>query len=137
MEPEEIENHILGIPNVVTRARRRRIIEQGFESSDFNQSIEGLIRMLGDMEKSLIKEDWLIGTNYTLSDIAMTPLIERIHELECHGLLIKYPAVADWFERIQARPSYEDCLGLTPNPERLQHSKSGKKSWKYIESLIN
>ena len=137
MEPTEIEKHIQGIPNIATRARRKRIIEQGFESPDFNQSIEGLMKMLSDMEKSLIKEDWLSGANYTLSDVAMTPLIERIYELECHGLLVKYPAVIDWFERVQARPSYEDCLGLTPNPEKLQHSTNGAKAWSHIKSLIN
>ena len=137
MSPEEIEQHIQGIPNAANRARRRRIIEQGFEGSDFDQSIEGLLKMLGDMENSLKDNEWLSGESYTLSDIAITPLIERIHELECGGLLVEYPSVKDWYERIQARESYEDCLGLTPNPEGPQHSENGKKAWPYIKSLMD
>ena len=137
MRPEEIEQHIQGIPNAATRARRRRIIEQGYESSDFDQSIEGLLKMLSDMENSLMKNEWLIGDNYTLSDTAMTPLVERIYELECDGLLEKYEVVKDWYERVQARASYENCLGLTPNPEGPQHSANGKKAWPYIKALID
>ena len=137
MSSEKIEQHIQGIPNMSTRDRRRRIIEQGFESPDFNQSIQGLLKLLSDMEHSLASKEWLIGDDYTLSDTAITPLIERIHELECGGMLVKYSLVRDWYERVQARASYEDCLGLTPNPEGQQHSKNGKKAWPYIQSLIN
>ena len=93
--------------------------------------------MLIDMEYSLASNEWLVGDDYPLADIAITPLIERIHELECGGLLFKYPLVRDWYERVQTRASYEDCLGLTPNPERHQHSESGKKAWPYVQSLIN
>ena len=94
------------------------------------------MKLLSDMEHSLASKEWLIGDDYTLSDTAITPLIERIHELECGGMLFKYPLVRDWYERVQARASYEDCLGLTPNPEGQQHSKNGKKAWPYIQSLI-
>ena len=136
MGPDEIEQHIKGIPDIANRARRRRIIEQGFESVDFEQSVEGLLKMLSDVERSLMDNEWLSGEEYTLSDTAMTPLIERIHELEFEGMLKKYPSVKDWYERIQARASYEDCLGLTPNPERPQHSENGTKAWPYVQSLI-
>jgi glutathione S-transferase len=137
MEPKEIEQHVQGIPNLATRARRRRIIEQGYEAADFGQSIKGLLTMLADMENTLMSTEWLIGDVYTLSDIAMTPIIERIHELEFHGLLDKYPAVSVWYERVRARKSYEECLGATPNPEGPQHSENGKKAWPIVMEMQN
>ena len=137
LSPTELEEHLKGIPIAAARARRRRIIEEGFESPELGQSIEGLQKMLSDMEKALTQNEWLVDDDYTLADTAMTPLVERLHELQCGPMVEQYPSVADWYERIQARPSYEACLGATPNPEKPLHTEQGKKSWPEIKKLIN
>ncbi len=137
LSPEELEKHIEGIPTPATRARRRRIIEEGFQSSDFPQALEGLKKMISDMEKALNKTAWLASEDYTLADTAMTPLIERLHELQCGEMVAKNPGVADWWDRIQARPSYETCLGATPNPEGPLHKESGTKAWPEIKKLLS
>lgn len=136
LSPEELEQHIEGIPVAATRARRRRIIEDGFQSADFPQALKGLQKMLSDMESALNKSEWLAADQYTLADISMTPLVERLHELQCGEMLDNTPGVADWWDRIKSRASYEECLGATPNPETEQHRAGGEKAWPDIKKIL-
>lgn len=135
--PEELEAYIEGTPNPALRQRRRRIIEMGFDSPDFPVALSGLEKMLSDMEDALNKHEWLAADSYGLADIALTPLIERLTELQCHEMWEdSRPKLTAWWEKIKARPSYEACLGVTPNPEKPTHEAAGKKSWAEIKKLL-
>ncbi len=135
--PEAIEAYIENTPIAALRQRRRKMVEHGFDNPDFPIALEGLQSMLSDMEEALAKNAWLISNNYTLADTAMTPLIERLEELACEGMWqAKRPRVTDWWQRIKARPSYVACLGETPNPERPQHQKTGKRAWPDLERIL-
>ena len=134
--PEELEAYIEGIPRPANRARRRAIIEQGYDSPYFPMAAEGLTRMLSDMESALGKNKWLAGGRYSLADTAMSPLVERLHELAFDGMWENRPGVADWWERIRARPSYDACLADTPNPEGLQHRAAGEKAWPEVREVL-
>lgn len=69
-----------------------------------------------DMRKSAARMDWmfeqnggpwLMGEQFTLADIAVAPLLDRMEDLGLEYLWEeKYPRVADWLRRIQARPAY-------------------------------
>jgi glutathione S-transferase len=134
---DELERYIEETPNPALRDRRRRIVEQGFQSSDFPMALEGLTRMLADMENTLRDQPWLVGSSYTLADTAMTPLVERLDELQCHDMYRQsHPGVARWRAAIQKRPSYEECLISTPNPEKPQHEAAGKQAWSQISAIL-
>ncbi len=136
--PEELEAYIEGTPNAALRDRRRRIIEMGFQSPDFPVALEGLERMLADMEAALAMSDWLVGNDYSLADTAMSPLIERLDELACAEMWrAERPRLTAWWDRIKSRSSYEECLGATPNPEKPQHQTEGKMAWPEIKRLLH
>jgi glutathione S-transferase len=136
LSTEERKQYIDGIPVTATRERRRRIIEEGFQSSDFPQALQGIQKVLLDMEKALNTTEWLSADQYSLADTAITPIIERIYELQCSELVKKHHGVSDWYDRTQTRPSYEACLGATPNPESSQHKEAGIKAWPQIKELL-
>ncbi len=134
---EELEAYIEGTPNVALRDRRRRIIGLGFESPDFPLALEGLNKMLSDMEAALRPNDWLAGDAYSLADTAMSPLLERLDELACAEMWQDArPHLTDWWDCIRARVSYEACVGATPNPEKSQHGEEGAKAWPEIKRLL-
>jgi glutathione S-transferase len=50
---------------------------------------------------------WLLGEHYSLADIAVAPLIDRIEDLGLEALWTDdHPRVDDWLKRMQARPAY-------------------------------
>ena len=135
--PEELEAYIEGTPNAALRDRRRRNIGMGFESPDFPVAMEGLDKMLANMEAALTADDWLASAAYSLADTAMRPLIERLDELACADMWrLARARLAAWWDRIRARPSYEACVGVTPNPEKSQHRDEGAKAWPEIKRLL-
>jgi glutathione S-transferase len=54
---------------------------------------------LHKMEATLVDSDWLVGTNFTMADIAITPYVNRISALSMEDLWRKgrLPRVERWF----------------------------------------
>lgn len=62
---------------------------------------------LGFIEAALQGRDWLVGDSLTGADIQMSFLGEIA---KAQGLLPRYPAIAAWVARFQARPAYARAL---------------------------
>jgi glutathione S-transferase len=60
------------------------------------------------MNDALAKGPWLVGEQYTLADIIVAPLIDRMADLGYADIWEeKFPRVTDWYERVQARPAFQ------------------------------
>ncbi len=67
------------------------------------------------MEKELATNGpWLVGKMYTLADIGLTPYVYRLMEMGLTGMWSQRPHVADWLERIMARPSFKEAIVKYP-----------------------
>ena len=127
----DIRSHFLDLSN------REEIIENGFESTAFPQALLSMYELLAQMDHILTEAPWLAGDEYSLADIAMTPLMERLMELNMEGLLgPDRPNLVKWWKRIQDRNSYRICSVENPNPERQQHLNAGAEAWPLIRSII-
>ena len=59
------------------------------------------------MEEALADGPWLLGDMYTLADVIVAPLIDRMADLGLSDLWEKScPRVTDWYARIQERPAF-------------------------------
>jgi glutathione S-transferase len=103
----------------------RRMGPSGFKKEDVEASIEQLTNTARRMNDALAKGPWLVGEQYTLADIIVAPLIDRMADLGYADIWEdKFPRVTDWYERIQARPAFQatfypmtrmsEFLALTP-----------------------
>ena len=89
----------------------RRMGPSGFKKEDVEASLEQLGNTWTRMEKALVEGPWLLGARYSLADIVVTPLIDRMWDLGYAPLWeAKHPRVAEWYERIRARPAYRDAF---------------------------
>ena len=72
------------------------------------QSRKALAATLGKMDKNLQERGpWLVGTTYSLADIAAAPAIDRIERLGMADLWDRLPAFRDWVARLTARAAYK------------------------------
>lgn len=73
------------------------------------------------LAQTLQQHPWLCGRHYSLADAAYMALVDRLQRLQLHFLWQEAPQVADWLERLQARPSFaqaQPCENLRmPSPE--------------------
>jgi glutathione S-transferase len=68
------------------------------------------IRAIDRMEERLAGHEWFGGADFSLADIAISPFVDRLEELNFAGLWDDKPALAGWIGRIKARPAYQAAI---------------------------
>ncbi len=104
---EEALEVLRRIPDPFRRERQIDIYEKGVASSHFAPAIRRFDKMLADMEKDLGRAPWLAAADYSLADIAYTPYVNRLEQLQLAHMWDKRPKVAAWFDTVRARPSFK------------------------------
>ena len=80
---------------------------------------------------------WLLGDNYTLADISLTPFVARLSYLTLLDIWLESrPKVKDWWIRSQNKRSYEFAVdeALTKT-QKLEMETFGSKVWFKINEL--
>ena len=81
---------------------------QGFSRREVDKSLGELAETCRRMDEAIARQGpWLMGEQFTLADVLVMPSIDRMADL---GLATvwegKYPAVTQWYARLQARPAF-------------------------------
>lgn len=135
--PEQREALIDKIPDPIKRERRRDVVENGLEAKEFKKAVAMMDAFLGDMEASLTEYTWLAGDGYSISDAAFTPYLTRLDHLSYLGFIDHRPHVADWYERIKARPSYKTAIQDWVNQEYLAlMTEKGAEAWPRVKQMV-
>jgi glutathione S-transferase len=88
----------------------RRMGTKGFKRADVEAALEQIASTCARMEAALADGPWLMGAQYTLADIVVTPSIDRMADLGYSGIWnAKYPCVTAWYARMQARPAFQQA----------------------------
>jgi glutathione S-transferase len=105
-------------PNPMIGKRLRHRLEHGVSAEEEEDAYAKLGYMLDQMEGQLADGPWLAGKSYSLADIAMAPMINRIEVLPRPEMIgaEQRPKVADWWTRVQARPAFKEAFAFA-NPD--------------------
>jgi len=104
-------------PMIALRLKRRLAV--GVSVEEENEAYEKLEFLLKQMELKLTDGPWLAGKALSLADVAMAPMINRIEVLARPEMIdpARRPRVADWWQRIQARPGFQEAFAFkNPDP---------------------
>lgn len=86
-----------------------RPVAKGIADKVLSNFIEPQLRQHRDyLEAELEQRDWFAGNDFTAADIQMSFPVEAFAARG--GLSARQPRLADWLERIHARPSYQRAL---------------------------
>ena len=134
--PEEREAQIELIPDPVNRARRRSVIEKGVEAPEVAGAVRSFVQVLDRMQADLSERTWLAGDPFTLADAAALPYVMRLDHLAMTPLLTARPKVLDWYQRVQARPSFDTAVAsLLPEMIIDMFRKNGEAVWNEVEPM--
>ena len=140
--PEKLEEFLQSTPaDSVTsdwNVRKRGYIEQGFDAPDASRIVHLYDRYLAKMEADLADGPWLAGDAYTLADAGMTPYLARLDMLQMQAMWTESrPRVADWYDRIRARPSYAEAIDRwIPDHLRSDLNTFGGQSWPSVRDIL-
>ena len=89
----------------------KRMGQSGFSQEDVDIAIGQLDQSLARMEDALADGPWLMGDLYTIADICMAPLVQRLEDLGMADMwTATRPRVGDWYDRIRAREAYQEAF---------------------------
>src|SRR5262249_16080582 len=119
-------------------ARKKEIVTLGFDAPGLAATFRLYDSYLGKMEKSLGGRAWLAGDTFSLADVAVTPYVNRLDMLGLWEMWTKTrPRVADWFDRIKARPTFRVAfLDWCPADLTADLLNFGRQSWARVQQLL-
>jgi glutathione S-transferase len=103
----------------------------GFSAADMEEALERLRRSVRRIADALAQSGgpWLLGAALSLADVAIMPVIVRMHDIRLGDLWSDRPAIARWLEAIQAdpafRPTYYEGSLLTEKYPHLRAQLGG------------
>ncbi|MDO6725167.1 glutathione S-transferase family protein [Celeribacter halophilus] len=113
----------------------------GFEAPEAVEKIKLYDSYLWKMERALeTGNDWLVGNEFSIADIAMAPYVNRCAMLSLSDMWEngRMPNLEKWFARISAMPNFKTCL-LDWVPEDLTNDlrENGAKSWPEVANILD
>lgn len=89
-----------------------RLKEQGKPAPHLETYRTELGRLYGVLDGVLARRPWLAGDSYSIADIAAWTWVERY---SMHGMALdRFPALAEWFRRVYARPATRNGYDIPP-----------------------
>jgi glutathione S-transferase len=82
--------------------------QTGFPQKEMDAAMDRLRRTIMRMDEAIAAHcgPWLLGSDISLADVAVMPVIVRLSDLDLQGMWRDYPSVARWFDHIRAHPAY-------------------------------
>jgi glutathione S-transferase len=141
LAPEELERFLDSTPTQSVsagwKARKREIVTLGFDAPGIEQPFKLYDGFLQKMEGALKDRPWLTGATFSLADIGMAPYVNRLDMLGMAELWSKRPRLADWFERVKARPSFQPAfMQWFPAPLANDFATFGAQSWPDVKRIL-
>ena len=84
----------------------RRMGRSGFSRDEIDVALERLNQTLTRMEAALAHTSWIAGELFSLADLNVMPAVVRMEDLGLSHMWADKPRMADWYTRLQARPSF-------------------------------
>ena len=121
------------------RERKWAWIQQGLEAPGAADQLRTYASFVDKMEDALNNGEWLVGDNFSMADIAMTPYVNRLAVLSMERLWAggRRPRVDGWFRRVQARASFEPAFRRWM-PEALAEEMqvNGRREWPAVAAVL-
>jgi len=137
MPPERLQATYASIVGAEKRWRRQELVEKGLDSHLVAFAVERFLRLFADMERALGPRPYLMGSDYTLADLALTPYIERLFALGFGPVIGEYPGLSHWWGLITARDNYSRAfLDWGAAAITAEMAPAAKHAWPRIEALV-
>lgn len=111
MGEEAREAHFRKQTDVERTHRQRSCVADGPKSPYVLRAVFAWEKTTKELEQTLAAGGpWVMGEQFTLAEIAFAPFLTRVNDLQVLPIfLTDRPHVADWWARIQARPSFKEA----------------------------
>ncbi len=142
LSAEELEEFLASTPEHSVTADwagyKKQIVKYGFEAPGVEDKVRLYDKYLKQMDKDLQQTKWLVGNEFGLADVSLTPYVNRVAMMGMSGWWEdRLPNLADWWARIQEISTFQTAI-LDWCPEGLTNDLMtfGTRSWPDVRRII-
>jgi ganglioside-induced differentiation-associated protein 1 len=114
-------------------------LQHGLEAPGAADKIKLYDAYLHKMENSLAGRRWLVGDEFSIADVALTPYVNRLAMLAMEPMWTggRLPNVERWFADVRARPSFGPALVKWMPPSLAADLRTnGESSWPVVSAIL-
>lgn len=112
--PEALKERLAKLPDRARAWRQQQLLERGLDAPFVPDAVKLHDKVLSDMETTLSADRWLAGGTFSIAECAIAPYVLRLDRLGLARMWDRRPRVADWYARLQARPSWTEAIAAFP-----------------------
>ena len=133
---EQIEAKLAKSPSKQRTEYKRDVALHGLESKYVRDALGHHEKLLKMMDAALQEGAWLAGGHFSLADAAVIPYILRLDLLRLAKIWAHKPKIAEWYERMRARPSVKkELLERMTAQDKAPFEKLEPDPWPQVEKL--
>jgi glutathione S-transferase len=117
---QERAQWLASIPQPERRERSRANMEHGLDSPYFTPALQRWLKFFADAERALTVRSWLAGDQFSLAEVGYAPYLARLQHLGFEPVFAQHPRVAEWAERVAARPAVQEGVTRWLNPTYVE-----------------
>jgi glutathione S-transferase len=141
LDGDALERRLSAMPDPERAARQRVLMRDGLEAPFVRQAVGVYERALDEMDAALAKTGapYLVGSQYTLAEVALAPYLERLDRLGLSPLWENgRPHLTGWLSRIRERPSFKAAFdAYEPRGYDDLVRRRGVDLWPKIQPLLS
>jgi len=117
---------------------KKQIVKYGFEAPGAADKVRLYDKYLKKMDGDLKESKWLVGDEFGLADVSLTPYVNRVAMMGMTGWWDdRLPNLARWWGQIQEVPTFQSAI-LDWCPEDLTNDllTFGSQSWPEVQVIL-
>ena len=119
LDEARLQKTLQSLTDPAARALHEEAVRLGLASPAVNAAIARLAEMLSRIEEVLKSDAWLAGSDFSLADSAVFPIVLRMQELGLESAWeTRFPRVTDWWKRLGYRQSTQRVIELVSEEMR-------------------
>jgi glutathione S-transferase len=125
---------------MAARRQKWQWIQHGLAAPGAADKIRLYDAYLTKMETALEKSEWLVGSHFTIADVAMAPYVNRLAALAMERLWGggRLPHVERWFESIRERRTFHGAfVEWLPADLAREMRENGERAWPDVAALLD
>lgn len=134
---DELEAELAKSPSKARAEVKRQVYHHGLDAPVVIDALNHHQKLLNRIDKAMNEGPYIAGQTFSLADIAAVPYVWRLEKLKLARIWDDRPNIAQWFDRVRARPSFDVAVEqwLTP-VERDRYAGFEPDPWPKVQTLL-
>ncbi len=136
LSPQEMEAELAKAPDPKRSEIKRQVVTHGLDAPLVKDALRHHQKLFAMMEQALQAGPYLAGADWSLADAAATPYIWRLDKLKLSRLWEGRGGIAQWYDRVRARPSFKTAVEDWVTPADNERYAKEPDPWPKVQAIL-